>query len=118
MTLDLGNEQELYDAMGCRTALKRLADPEEVSRVILFLLSSEASYITGTVSLPIEKRCIPGARPLTFLPDNQCGRRLSIAYKIETSSSVWLQRSHSACSACSACPAKVESVVFGRTMSA
>jgi 3-oxoacyl-[acyl-carrier protein] reductase len=54
MTMNLGNEQELYDALGSRTALKRLAEPEEVSRVILFLLSSEASYITGTVSVPTE----------------------------------------------------------------
>lgn len=31
-------------------ALKRIAEPEEVAKVILFLFSEEASYITGTVS--------------------------------------------------------------------
>jgi 3-oxoacyl-[acyl-carrier protein] reductase len=50
MTRGMGNDDELYDALGSRTALKRLAEPEEVSRVILFLLSKEASYITGAVS--------------------------------------------------------------------
>lgn len=28
-------------------ALKRIADPDEIARVILFLISSEASYVTG-----------------------------------------------------------------------
>ncbi|EXJ61383.1 uncharacterized protein A1O5_11941 [Cladophialophora psammophila CBS 110553] len=42
-------DSELYDSLGFRTALKRLAEPEEVARVIVFLLSKEASYITGAV---------------------------------------------------------------------
>lgn len=33
-----------------RVALKRIAEPGEVAKVILFLFSEEAGYITGSVS--------------------------------------------------------------------
>jgi len=32
-----------------QTPLKRIAEPEEIARAILFLASDEASYITGEV---------------------------------------------------------------------
>jgi hypothetical protein len=51
MTAGMGNKDELFAALGSKTALRRLGEPEEVSRVILFLLSKEASYITGAVRL-------------------------------------------------------------------
>jgi len=39
-----------------RVALQRMADPEDIARAVLFLLSEEAGYITGTVRL-IHKIC-------------------------------------------------------------
>jgi NAD(P)-dependent dehydrogenase (short-subunit alcohol dehydrogenase family) len=50
MTQGMASDDELYDSLGSRTALKRLAEPEEVASVIVFLLSKEASYMTGAVS--------------------------------------------------------------------
>jgi len=41
--------KEIVDVLVDRTALKRIAEPEEVSKVIVFLLSSESAYITSTV---------------------------------------------------------------------
>jgi len=44
----LGSTEQIHDRLLSRTALKRIAQPEEVSRVILFLLSDAAGYITGS----------------------------------------------------------------------
>lgn len=41
--------QELLDKFAGQTMLKRLGYPEEIANVILFLLSDESSYITGSV---------------------------------------------------------------------
>lgn len=41
--------QELLDKFAGQTMLKRLGRPEEIANVITFLLSDEASYITGSV---------------------------------------------------------------------
>lgn len=41
--------QELLDKFAGQTMLKRLGKPEEIANVIAFLISDEASYITGTV---------------------------------------------------------------------
>ena len=40
---------DLWNASSDAPIGKRLADPEEVARAILFLASAEASYITGSV---------------------------------------------------------------------
>ncbi len=45
--MTLGAGQELIEFMKERTPLKRIAEPEELARAILFLASDEASYITG-----------------------------------------------------------------------
>jgi NAD(P)-dependent dehydrogenase (short-subunit alcohol dehydrogenase family) len=51
MTAVLGSDEELYEGMGLsRTALKRLGESIEVARVVVFLLSEQASYVTGSVS--------------------------------------------------------------------
>lgn len=41
--------QELLDKFKGQTMLKRLGTPEEIANVIAFLISDEASYITGAV---------------------------------------------------------------------
>lgn len=48
----LGNAKEVYDALVHKAALRRIAQPEEVSKVIGFLLSEEAGYITASVRGP------------------------------------------------------------------
>ncbi|MDD1748549.1 MAG: SDR family oxidoreductase [Methanothrix sp.] len=47
----MGNE--MFRSLVNAHAMKRLGEPEEISRAILFLLSEEASFITG-VALPVD----------------------------------------------------------------
>lgn len=49
LTEPIKNSPDWYAAYGNRSALKRWAKPEEVAWPIVFLCSSAASYITGTV---------------------------------------------------------------------
>jgi len=44
----LGTAEQINERLLSRTALKRIAQPEEVSRVILFLLSEVSGYITSS----------------------------------------------------------------------
>ena len=41
--------QNIIDGFASKTMLKRLAEPEEIANVIVFLASDKSSYITGTV---------------------------------------------------------------------
>jgi NAD(P)-dependent dehydrogenase (short-subunit alcohol dehydrogenase family) len=45
--------REKFEALVSAHAMRRLGSPEEISRAILFLLSEEASFITG-VALPVD----------------------------------------------------------------
>ena len=56
-----------YELIGLRVPMKRVARPEEVARVILFLASDDASYITG-VTVPID-----GGATSTGPPDIDLG---------------------------------------------
>ena len=43
-----GTDPDFHKAVAAMHALGRMADPEEIARVALFLLSDEASFITGS----------------------------------------------------------------------
>lgn len=45
---DGGTAQELIDAMAQATPIKRLAQPIEIGKVVAFLASDDASYMTGS----------------------------------------------------------------------
>ena len=45
--MDKNTKQEIIDEVISKTSLNRIADPNEIANVIFFLLSDEASYITG-----------------------------------------------------------------------
>ncbi|MEV6655369.1 SDR family oxidoreductase [Streptomyces sp. NPDC051219] len=44
-----GGEDETLQEIGRTTVLGRVARPEEIAEAVLFLATSRASYITGTV---------------------------------------------------------------------
>lgn len=71
----LGTAEQINDRLLSRTALKRIAQPEEVSKVILFLLSEVSGYITSSVSASYHstRKAI-----LNHIPDHQCRWRLSM----------------------------------------
>jgi len=49
MTTDLLKDPQLTQAFVAYAPLGRIAEPEEIARVMLFLASDDASYITGTL---------------------------------------------------------------------
>ena len=48
-----GDKEEMVAARGVKTPLGRNARPEEISNAALFLVSDEASFISGAV-LPVD----------------------------------------------------------------
>lgn len=51
MTPMAGDDPQTHDAVSQFHALKRMAKPEEIAQVALFLLSDQASFITGSAML-------------------------------------------------------------------
>lgn len=51
MTPMAGDDPQTHDAISQFHALKRMAKPEEIAQVALFLLSDQASFITGSAML-------------------------------------------------------------------
>jgi NAD(P)-dependent dehydrogenase (short-subunit alcohol dehydrogenase family) len=49
MNTQLKNDPQLLDTVTSLTPMRRLGAPEEVARAVVFLLSDDASYITGHV---------------------------------------------------------------------
>ncbi|AZG47541.1 SDR family NAD(P)-dependent oxidoreductase [Gordonia insulae] len=47
------SDDDFYDRLMDRTALRRVADPEDIARAALFLCSPDASYITGAI-IPVD----------------------------------------------------------------
>ena len=43
-----GREQEMYEKLANAQPIGRMAEPEEVAALALFLCSDEAAFITGT----------------------------------------------------------------------
>lgn len=50
---DMARERGKFDKLGSRCELRRFGRPEEVAAAILFLVSDEASYITGQ-AIPVD----------------------------------------------------------------
>ena len=44
-----GAGKELIESFRQQTPLKRIAEPDEIAKAILFLASNDASYITGEI---------------------------------------------------------------------
>ncbi|MCI5073665.1 SDR family oxidoreductase [Oricola sp.] len=51
MTEMAGDDAQFHDAVRQMHALKRMADPEEIARAAMFLLSDQSSFVTGTAML-------------------------------------------------------------------
>ena len=49
----LGNEKEMYERLSKTQPIGRMAEPQEVADIVLYLCSDEASFITGT-DFPID----------------------------------------------------------------
>jgi NAD(P)-dependent dehydrogenase (short-subunit alcohol dehydrogenase family) len=49
----MAGESEQIKSMAGRSALKRIGRPAEVAAAVIWLLSSQASYVTG-VALPVD----------------------------------------------------------------
>ena len=49
----LGRVRALWEGVGARVPLGRIARPDEVAAAALFLVSDDASYVTG-VALPVD----------------------------------------------------------------
>ena len=59
----LTTDPDLFDRLAKWYPLQRVGEPEEVARAVLFLASSEASWITGAI-LPVDGGLVAGNLPM------------------------------------------------------
>lgn len=62
LTKSLGDEEFLLkEVVLPKVAMKRFGTPEEIANVVVFLLSDQSEYMTGSVSSPSPKTNIPAS---------------------------------------------------------
>ncbi|KIX05581.1 uncharacterized protein Z518_06453 [Rhinocladiella mackenziei CBS 650.93] len=74
----IGDLDKVNQLVAQKTALKRIGQPEEVSRLLAFLLSDVSSYITASVCMPLDRTALTEGSTTDERIDYQYRWRLSM----------------------------------------